>query len=429
MNKLALTCILLLISLPTVYAQKKLDFYVFEDYEYVLKIDPQQTTKERKLIRSQDPSLRPWLPENQIGWQIQDQNYFDLFLQHTKKKQSVPINFYKYVVLAVVQVDYRDWSFRINEITYDAENNNVHVSYRAQPYGPQIQNPKASSVVVLIEQNRQIQKAGMRNLEFSVSVNDGAIVSNHNSSLSIFPLAYTSEQYYTGNEMVSGNNSSGSFGPDLMGTKAPQPDNSERPDADPQVASTAGPTTGPVATPDYADIEVEKRRQEVMAEAEAKRKEAEARKEAALLEAALNSAPATHPIPGQSFFEPQGYMVKKSVRLEPSNYLLIENIYEWDIYLKSVPPGMTPITPITADDFLKYYAIAIIKHEKRYWEMSTISFEAQGAEAKLDYGANITLNNMNWTATVAHIIMVERGKYDTINLYENDRRVGILSVR
>lgn len=421
MNKLALTCILLLFSLPTVYAQKKLDFYVFEDYEYVLKIDPQQTSGERKLIRSQDPALRPWLPENQIGWQIQDQNYFDLFLQHTQKPQSVPINFYKYVALAIVQVDYRDWSFRINEITYDAENNNVHVSYRAQPYGPQISNPKASTVVVLIEQNRQIQKAGMRNLDFSVSVNDGAIVSNHNSSLSIFPLAYTSEQYYTGNEMVTGNGSSGNLGPDLMPTRPDQSDNSERPDPDPQVVSTA--------QPDYAAIEAEKKRQEAAAEAEAQRKEAEARKEAALLEAALNAAPATRPIPGQSFFEPQGYMVKKSVRLEPSNYLLIENIYEWDIYLKSVPPGMTPITPITADDFLKYYAVAIIKHEKRYWEMSTISFETLGDEAKLDYGANITLNNMNWTATVAHIIMVERGQYDTINLYENDRRVGILSVR
>jgi hypothetical protein len=428
MKKIALTCLLLLSATSFLSAQKKLEYYAIESYDYMMRAD-RSLPSDEQLIRSRDERLPIWMPENQIGWQIQDQNYFDLFFQHKEKQATLPLNFYKYLVLAIVEVDDREWSFHIQNVAFDEATQTVVVSYRARPFGPQLPGKKASAQIILIEQNRQIKNAGIRNLNFAVSVNDGALVSEKNSSLSIFPLAYTSEQYYSGDEMSGG-------GRITTGGNSYQKVDLA---VEPQPGST-------VSAPDLEAIEAEQRRQEALlaqaharAEAEAKareeaaeairrqQEEAAREKEAQLLAAAL--AQPDNRQEGQKFLEPQGYMVKKTIRLEPTNYLLIENIYEWDIYLKSVPPGMTPITPITAEDFLKYYAVAIIKYEKRYWEMKTTGFEVVGKEANLNYKADVTLNNMNWTATVAHIILVERGDYDTINLYENNRRVGILSVK
>lgn len=417
MKKNALICLLLLCGISSAFAQKKLDFRAFDSYQYMMRVDRSQPRGEQ-LICSQNEQLPIWVPQNQIGWQLQDQNYFDLFFQHKAKETTLPFNFYKYIVLAIVEVDEREWSFQVHNVAFDPETNTVLISYRSRPFGPQLPRKQASTQILLIEQSRQIKNAGVRNLKFAISANEGAWVSEENSSLTLFPLAYTSEQYYSGNEMAQGgpnNSGSGNYSHIDLATQ-PEPGN-------------------PVSAPDLEAIEAEKRRQEDLtrekAEALAKQQRPEAtlqsEQEAQLL-AAATPDPLERPS-GQTFFEPQGYMVQKTVRLEPVNYLLIENIYEWEVYLKAVPPGITPITPVSAEDFLKYYAVAIIKHEKRYWEMETTGFEILGKEANLNYQADITLNNMNWTATVVHIVFVERGKYDTINLYENDRRVGILSVR
>ena len=407
-----LSCLFLLSGIHFVFSQKKLEFRAFDSYQYMMRLDRSQPRGEQ-LVCSGDERLPFWMPQDQIGWHIQDQNYLNLFFQHKEKETSLPFNFYKYLVVAIVEVDEREWAFRVQHVAFDVETQTAIVHYRARPIGPQLPEKQASTLILMIEQSKQIKHAGVRNLNFAVSANGGALVSEQNSGLSIFPLAYTSEKYYSGNEMSQApkqHTTAGTY------TKV-----------DLAVESTPG---SPISAPDMEAIEAEKRRQEALlqAQAEAKRREEAAARERETQAIAVTPGPVLQPS-NQAFFEPQGYMVKKSVRLEPANYLLIENIYEWEIYLKSVPPGMTPITPISEADFLKYYAVAIIKNEKRYWEMKTLRFDVNGKEAHLYYKADVTLNNMNWTATVAHIIMVERGKYDTINLYENDRRVGILSVK
>lgn len=435
-------------------AQKSLSFQVWDAYEYVMKVDE----AGQKLLRSSDPDLVPWLPQNQFGWHIQDQNYFDLFFEHRDGTgRKTHINFYEKLVLAIVTYDLYPWEVQVEAVDYYPRRHHIHLTYTGTPQLHRSAERQTTTRLVLVEPHRKLQKEGHRSLTFSVErLGDQPelLFDQPEENFKVFPLAYTASQL---SERMRRQLPIDHFVQQPASASEEQLANWNRE----QEAERRDALERERAA---REAEIRRRRQQQLAEAEefaqkaeedpATPSEAEAKQQelAAAREKALalrrkelaeaapqpqpgaeeNLAPSALP-PGApprmyAYETPSGYTVRRDIQLDPVTYLVIRSKAEWDMYLKAVPPGMTTITPISDADFVDQIGLAVIKRGNAYWEMEAESMEQVGDELRVYYRAELTRENLGWEANMLFVNLVARGRYKKVSFWQNGERVETISL-
>ncbi|WNJ17513.1 hypothetical protein [Pontibacter sp. G13] len=156
------TCLLLIVAI-SLQARQKLDFQVFADFQYVLKLHQ----SESQLIRSSDPNLAPWLPARQYGWMFRDQETFDEFFEHLG--QGTPrFDFDQQLVLAMIRHDPWLWDMQVEAVWFDAKTTQVGIESRMKEVGDQRPSAVTSVRIIVIDLNKKMKSVGVRNLSFTL---------------------------------------------------------------------------------------------------------------------------------------------------------------------------------------------------------------------------------------------------------------------
>lgn len=456
-----LCCLLLGLMVVQAFAQQKLEFRQEKNYHYMMRVD----VEANKLVRSADERLVPWLPRNQFGWHIQDQNYFNLFFDRRDGGRPLPnIDFLDQVVLAIVKYDIHPWELNVEAVNYNPRKHHIHLVFTGQPLYHRSVAKQTTTLLVFIKQNKKIQKNGSRSLTFSAEqrgeeptfyANDGS------NAMKVFPLAFTAgllghsgggngvylERYVQKPQSIAQGKTEALTEAQKARLKMEEEEERLAIEArekayqqqklkeaqqfahkggnkqaqQPQVASDAELSGG-----SYTEDEL----------LAAKEKALEMRRK----ELGLDASPAEKLPPRPetkteealtlqlNYTEPKGYMVRRDIELPPITYLVIRTKREWDEYLKTVPPGMTRITPISPEDFQTKLAVVIIKKGNSYWEMETRSVWQSGDELRVNIAAEQTRENLGWEATILYVAMVERGSYQRVSILQNGQKVKEISL-
>lgn len=421
----------------TLIGQQRLKFQTLDYYEYIVKVDP----VTNQLTTGDEPYFLPWLPQDQFGWQIQDQNYFNLFFKDRRNSpRKLNVNFREKLVLAIIKYDTHPWQLQVQEVAYFPGRHHIHLVYSGEPQYQRAFAKQTSCLLILIEQTKKIQKTGDRMLTYSVEKVGNSpelLTASGPNPTEIFPLAFT-------NTHITQQN-----GREIELAKHMQ-----------QPESLVTGKTQQISETDIRKME--------MKEKEAKRlqkqKEMELRKkdivkyqnnssqkkpkksqfsynqENSKGKNRRNSAITSHKrdlyldinpryeednsrYNRLNFLETKGYMARRDIDLKAVSYLVFNNKLDWDAYLKRVPPGMTQITPISEEQFRTHMAVAVIKRGNTYWEMTPYGVWQNGGELRINYDAILTHQNLGWEATTLFVILVERGNFNRISFLQNGQKM------
>lgn len=184
-------------------AQQNLEFYEWKDFQYVMRVD----TMTSLMTRSNDHELSPWLPRKKFGWHIQDQNFFDLFFQHSRyPDRDYSIDFNKNIVLAIVLYDVVPWDLSVRSVQYYPRRHFLSLSYNGEPLYERGGGKTTTTMLIIIPQNSKMIKQGSRSLRFSVerTGSQPEFLLNEDG-YEVFPLAYSISQWQAKNEYAKYN--------------------------------------------------------------------------------------------------------------------------------------------------------------------------------------------------------------------------------
>ncbi len=433
-----------------------------------MKVD----TEANLLTQSTDPYLPPWLPQNQFGWQIQDQNYFDLFFQDKRNPaRKIPVDFYENIVLAIIKYDIHPWELHIVEVLYSAKRHHIHLKYSGVPLFQRAVAKQTSSLLVVIEQNKKIKKGGSRNLTFSVEKvgNKPEFLRQEGTeALQIFPLAFTtsrlqqqtnrrnitiSKYIQEPESIVSGNIEALSDADKALlkmqkeeaalARKRKERELRRKQLEDAKTFAEARERENKSKQQEKQQLSEEEQLSKARENALALRRKDlkrmdKAAKTGADLEkiATTSSLSQTNKTSGNTgsstpvkleYLEPKGYMVRRDISLKAVNYLVLESKADWDAYIKTVPLGMTQISPLP-QDFQNYIAIVVIKKGNTYWEMETQNVWQVGEELRVNYQAELSRENLGWEATNLYVTLIKRNNFKRITFLQNGEKVRELSL-
>ncbi|TAE46752.1 MAG: hypothetical protein EAZ89_19465 [Bacteroidetes bacterium] len=143
------------------HAQEVLRFQVWKGWEYLLKTPPGSDS----LIRSEDPTLDPWMPAGQQGWQLNSAAGADVFFRSAGPAYTDTL-FERWVVLAWVRHDPWLWDLEVRSATFDPLHAQVHIEVLLHPIGARRKQPLTSTAVILLKKTPALQKTGPTNLRF-----------------------------------------------------------------------------------------------------------------------------------------------------------------------------------------------------------------------------------------------------------------------
>lgn len=144
-------------------AQSALDFWTSRDYQYVLR----QAADSLLLIRSSDPALHPWLPDQQFGWQFSDMRSF-----HKAFEPSVlhplALDFERYIILSLIRNDPFVWDIKVQAIEVDIAQATIDLTYSLNQLGEKLASPQLTNLLIGIVPTAQMQHLGYQNWTFRV---------------------------------------------------------------------------------------------------------------------------------------------------------------------------------------------------------------------------------------------------------------------
>lgn len=140
-----------------------LDFWTTQDYDYVLR----QSNDSLALVQSNDPTLAPWLPERQVGWQfVDDTSFFYCFEANNASPRA--LNFQRDVILGIVRNDPYAWDIDVQSARVDPDNATIHFTYSLRQVGNPLPRPHLQSLVIGLVPHKHMAPLGLRNWTFIV---------------------------------------------------------------------------------------------------------------------------------------------------------------------------------------------------------------------------------------------------------------------
>ena len=405
---------LMLLSFTCAWAKKKPSFETLSDVTYLMRLD------EQRLVRSADPQLPPWIPGNQLGWHIPNQELLDHFFRKAGSNEDpLQIDFQRYLVLAILRHDYSPWQIAVEKISWDAKTQHLHLNCISRETGGPQATRSLSSLLVLVEKDESFE--AQEKIGFSVAEKfDNKFILHRaeglSSSFSVFPYAYV------------------------------------LPEATPKIPARVIETVSYVQPVNEA-VEIEDHTLFISAgihfaagsqpapeppaiSAAAKMRRIETVKQE--VHTGFHS-PSTAPAPthisyldlrgefplmaGVSFEDLKGFMPRRDLYLGPVNYFLITEAGQWEKLTEPTLPGVHPERRLKAPDFDRHMALMIVRYGHELWEFETGQAFVSDNALTVNYRATAQVPTGEWVGSSTHIVLVEKSGFRQLKLMENGKLV------
>lgn len=186
-----------LLILPLILqGQEALSFQTSRAFVYQLRLSEAGDS----LLQSEDRSLRPWLPEEQFGWQFRDSAQFATFFRPIHPNIPFP-DFRREIVLALIRYEPFIADMQVQSVDWHPKRIQLDIRYRLAALHPSPNGAVLNCLILRIPASQYLQQLGVTNFSFRLQedfFSEGNLPAPEpvGPESLLFPLAFTLEDLY-----------------------------------------------------------------------------------------------------------------------------------------------------------------------------------------------------------------------------------------
>lgn len=116
-----------------------------------------------------------------------------------------------------------------------------------------------------------------------------------------------------------------------------------------------------------------------------------------------------------------GYYFSPTTDLAQKTFYVIESLNDFEQLFKPAPVMFSQLaTPV---DFSRYCVLVIAVEGNFYPQFSSISLQKKQNTLNFAYQYKVVSENLDWSSSVAHAVVVEKGGFSSVEFSENDKPI------
>lgn len=124
-----------------------------------------------------------------------------------------------------------------------------------------------------------------------------------------------------------------------------------------------------------------------------------------------------------------GYKIRDRHNFEGDSFMILRNKIEFEMYMEKLPEHGA--TPILNGDFVKYFAVLVVKSGKKKFDFRTqkVRYDEETNELSLSYSSKVSIDNLKEEVFTPYLILIDKKNTNKIKIIENGRKIYDLPTR